>query len=153
MRDFNDADREKKSKRISTDANPADFPAEVLQRLEVKIRDSLKEGYLPCAVAFKIADEEKVPRIAVGNLTDRLGHRITNCQIGCFKVDKTFFDDTTLKTNDVIIGELTKLKEKDELTCISVFELAKKLNAAPMLVGNTASLKGLKVRKCQLGCF
>jgi len=153
MRDFNDTDRNKKSGRIQAKTNPANLPATKSKILEEKVKASLKDGYLPCGIAFKIAYEENVPKIAVGETADRLGHRITNCQIGCFKVDKTVFDDTALKTNDEIISGIEKLKDADELTCEKVFELAKELKVAPMLLGNTATLKGWKVRRCQLGCF
>ena len=153
MRDFNDADKKKKMKRVQTQENLNKLPTAQTERLETRVKASLKGGYLPCGIAFKIAAEENIPRIAVGEMADKIGHRITDCQIGCFKVDKTVFDDTNLKSNEAMISRLETLKEKDELTCTNVFELAKELKATPMAVGNTASLRGWKVRNCQLGCF
>lgn len=52
--------------------------------LENEIRDSLVDGRLPCAVAFKIARELKVPPKQVGDAANRLNIKITSCQLGCF---------------------------------------------------------------------
>ena len=52
--------------------------------LEEKIKSSLVNGKLPCAVAFKIAKELKVSPREVGETADKLGIRIARCQLGCF---------------------------------------------------------------------
>lgn len=52
--------------------------------LEDKIKSSLVNGKLPCAVAFKIAKELKVSPRQVGDKANQLSIRICNCQLGCF---------------------------------------------------------------------
>jgi hypothetical protein len=52
--------------------------------LEAKIKSSLVEGKLPCAVAFKIAKELKVSSREVGQAANKLAIKISNCQLGCF---------------------------------------------------------------------
>jgi len=52
--------------------------------LEQKIKSSLVEGKLPCAVAFKIARELKISPGEVGRAANRLSIKICNCQLGCF---------------------------------------------------------------------
>jgi len=52
--------------------------------LEAKIKESLVDGKLPCAVAFKIARELKVSPREVGKTADKLSIKICNCQLGCF---------------------------------------------------------------------
>jgi len=52
--------------------------------LEEKIKSSLVEGKLPCAVAFKIAKELKVSPREVGQAANKLAIKICNCQLGCF---------------------------------------------------------------------
>ncbi len=84
MRSFGEADRKKKKTRIQIQENPGNLSNAVLSQLEDTVKASLNDGYLPCAVAFKIAKEAQVPKIAVGEMTDRLGIRVTYCQIGCF---------------------------------------------------------------------
>jgi len=52
--------------------------------LDKKIQDSLVEGKLPCAVAFKIAQELKVAPKEVGEACNRLKIKVRSCQLGCF---------------------------------------------------------------------
>lgn len=52
--------------------------------LEKKIKLSLVDGRLPCAVAFRIARELKVSPRDVGDAANRLSVKISRCQLGCF---------------------------------------------------------------------
>ena len=52
--------------------------------LEEKVTASLVDGQLPCAVAFKIAKELKIGLWEVGETTDKLGIKISSCQLGWF---------------------------------------------------------------------
>ena len=52
--------------------------------LEKKIKSSLVEGKLPCAIAFKVAKELKVSPSEVGEAANRLSVKISSCQLGCF---------------------------------------------------------------------
>jgi hypothetical protein len=52
--------------------------------LEEKITSSLANDRLPCTTAFKIAQELKVSLREVGETTDKLGIKISSCQLGCF---------------------------------------------------------------------
>ncbi|MDO8490729.1 MAG: hypothetical protein Q7T04_01780 [Dehalococcoidia bacterium] len=53
-------------------------------QLEVKIKASLVKGRLPCPVAFKIADEMKVSKKEIGETCNKLGIKVSSCQLGCF---------------------------------------------------------------------
>ncbi|GAI11094.1 unnamed protein product, partial [marine sediment metagenome] len=75
MRDFNETDKKKKKARIQIPENPANLSKEKLLQLEDKVKASLKDGYLSCPIAWKIAKEADVPKIAVGEITDRLSIR------------------------------------------------------------------------------
>jgi hypothetical protein len=39
------------------------------------------------------------------------------------------------------------------LTCSTVFELARRLKKKPLKLSEAANVLGLKIRDCQLGCF
>ncbi len=52
--------------------------------LEEKVKSSLVDGSLSCAVALKIARELKVSPREVGETADKLGIKIGKCQLGCF---------------------------------------------------------------------
>jgi len=154
MRDFNDTDRNKKKNRIKLKENPANLTPAAYAQLETLVKKSIKDGYLPCPVAFKIAREARVPGIAIGEITDRLGVRITDCQIGCFKVEKTVSKGSAgEKLDKKIPGILEDLSKNDELTCARIFSLAREYKCAPLEIADIANNRKLKVQKCQLGCF
>ena len=154
MRSFVEADRKKKNIRIQLQENPGNPSDEVLSQLEDVVKASLKVGYLPCAVAFKIAKAAQVPKVAVGGMTDKLGIRVTDCQTGCFKVDKTIHDNSAHEDpDDGIVSGLNALKENNELTCANVFDLAQQLKSTPMAIADVANLRNLKINSCQLGCW
>jgi len=153
-RNFNDTDRDKKKARITLPDNTAGLSTEQLAGVEGKVHDSLTNGYLPCVMAFTIAKDLGVPVVAVGQVADNIGHRITGCQIGCFKVEKTPRDDVrSEQVDEKIIDEVETLDKRGELTCAAVFELANRHHLKPLVVADAANLKHLKIHNCQLGCF
>ena len=154
MRNFSEADKQKKQARIQTEENPGNLSKELLLHLEDMVKASLKDGYLSCPTAWRIAKEANVPKIAVGKITDRLGIRIANCQIGCFKVDKTIHDNLAHKKIDnTIVTTLETLEKNHELTCAKVFDLALQQKLTPMAIADVANLRNWKIHSCQLGCF
>ena len=52
--------------------------------LEDEMRASLVDGRLPCAVAFKISENQGVGRRTVGDMANKLDIKIAKCQLGCF---------------------------------------------------------------------
>jgi hypothetical protein len=155
MRKFDEADREKKGTRIQIQENPANLSGEMVMRLENTVKSSLKDGYLPCPAAWKIAREADVPKIAVGEVADRLGIRVTDCQLGCFKVEKTPYDESNQKSSidAEIAARIETLGESNKLTCENVFTLAKEMKLPPMAIADAVNNLDLKIRQCQLGCF
>jgi hypothetical protein len=154
MREFNETDKKRKKTRIEIPENPAGLSPEKLAELEESVKSSLKNGYLACPVAWTLAKKDDVPRIAVGAMTDKIGFRITDCQLGCFKVDKTLYSEPPREIlNPEMIAELERLDNDKQLTCEKAFELSAKYGQKPMVVGNEASARNIKIRNCQLGCF
>ena len=154
IQDFNEADQAKKRARIRIQENPDNLSKEELSQLESTVKASLKGGYLSCPVAWRIAKDANVTKVAVGEIADRLGIRVTDCQIGCFKIEKTLYDNPDHKNIDAeILTILETLKENDQLTCAKVFELARQFKLKPIAIANEASTRGLKILGCQLGCF
>ena len=154
MRYFIDADREKKTARIAVTANPDNLSPENLLKLEDKVKASLASGYLPCPVAWQIAEDSGVSRIAVGEVADRLGIRVTDCRLGCFSVYKIpFANEMQPNIPDGLIEVLETYREKKRIDCPEVFALAEKFGLIPLSVSREAAARGLKVLGCQLGCF
>lgn len=154
MRNFKEADRKKKDQRIHLPENPGNLSMEIIAELENTVKVSLIEGHLSCPVAWRIAKDQNVPRIAIGEIADRLDIRITNCQLGCFNVDKTPHDTSVHKNiSGQDIALLETLYKKDQLTCAMVFDIARQFNLKPIDVSNEMSARGMKIHSCQLGCF
>jgi len=154
MRDFNEKDRKKKTARIQLGENPANLPPETLVRLESAVKAALRDGYLPCPLGLKIAKDMAIPDIAVGGIMDKMGVRITDCQLGFFKVDKILPSDSAPQDPAAeIAAGLRELDAAGNLTCSATFELARRLKTTPMKVSKTANILGLKIRSCKLGCF
>jgi biotin operon repressor len=54
------------------------------QDLKEKIRAAAPEGKLPCAAAFKLAEQLGISRKEMGELLNELKIKVTQCQLGCF---------------------------------------------------------------------
>lgn len=153
-RDFNEQDKKKKRVRIQLSENPANLPQETLEKLEAAVTAALREGYLPCPVAWRIAKDFNIPRIAVGAVMDKRGVRVTDCQIGFFRVDKTPYQgNAPQQPSQELAAGLRGLDASDRMTCSAVFELARQVKTTPLKVAEAANILELKIRSCQLGCF
>ena len=154
MRDFNDADRTKKSRRIELPENPGNLSEEALSLLEQAVKGAVKEGYLACPAGWRVARDRGVSRLDVGAMMDRLGIRVTDCQLGCFTVSKTAYTGApAAPLSAEVVRRVEALGAKDELTCASAFALAGELGIAPLSIADAANALGYKIRQCQLGCF
>jgi hypothetical protein len=154
MRDFNDADRKKKNLRIRLPDNPGKLSGEVLSRLEDAVKAVGKEGHIACPAGWKLAKNVGVSRLDVGAMIDKLGLRVTDCQLGCFKESKTpHAGSVTEPVGEEVARCVEALQEEGELTCPNVFALAGELNVKPLSVVGAANVRGYKLRQCQLGCF
>lgn len=154
MRDFSDADRKKKSGRIKLPDNPGNLSVEALSLLENAVKAVVKDGYVTCPSGWKVAADAGVSRLDVGAMIDKLGIRIRDCQLGCFTVDKASHTGSATETfSEEAARRVAALSEKGELTCSSVFSLARELDVKPMSIADVANVRGYKIRQCQLGCF
>ncbi|MFH1032012.1 MAG: hypothetical protein V1767_05580 [Chloroflexota bacterium] len=154
MRNFGEVDKLKKQSRIKLEENPGNLSQELAQHLEEMVKATLKGGYLSCPTAWRIAKEAKVSKIAVGQTADKLGVRVTDCQLGCFKVDKIIHDKIApKKIDDSINATLATMEKNNNLTCEKVFELALRLKIKPMVIADIANFRNMKIQCCQLGCF
>ena len=49
-----------------------------------KLKEAAKDGRISCAMAQKLAADNKVSLKVVGALLDEMKIKITQCQLGCF---------------------------------------------------------------------
>ncbi len=154
MRDFGDADREKKRARIQLPDNPDNLSAEALAHLESAVKAAGSGGSVACPAAWRLARDAGVSRLAVGARIDALGLRVTDCQLGCFRVGKTpAAGPASGAVESRLAHRVEALGEAKALTCASAFALAQELAIPPRAVADAANAGGHKLRQCQLGCF
>ncbi|MBW1679555.1 MAG: hypothetical protein JRJ08_05365 [Deltaproteobacteria bacterium] len=74
------------------------------EKIAAAVRSCVQEGRLPCASAFKIAQELSAQPIEIGRTADLLEIRISKCQLGLFdygstkkNVKSSHFDDQDLE--------------------------------------------------------
>lgn len=54
-------------------------------QLEKVILEKAKDGKIPCAVCFKIADDLGIPKKEVTKVLNEMKIKISQCQLGCFE--------------------------------------------------------------------
>jgi hypothetical protein len=52
--------------------------------MKARIKAEAPEGRIPCAAAFRLAQELSLSRQDLGELLNELKIKITQCQLGCF---------------------------------------------------------------------
>jgi len=55
------------------------------KKLEEAIKSKAKDGKIPCAVCFKIAEDLGISKRDLGKTLNELNVRISQCQLGCFE--------------------------------------------------------------------
>jgi len=54
-------------------------------KIEEIIKEKAKEGRLPCAMCFKIAEDFGISKKEVGKILNEMKVKISQCQLGCFE--------------------------------------------------------------------
>ena len=55
------------------------------KKLEETILAKSKEGKLPCAICFKIAEDFGISKKEMGKILNEIKIKISQCQLGCFE--------------------------------------------------------------------
>lgn len=126
--------------------------------LENEIRANLRDGKLPCAVAWRVAERIGVARGAVGEMADRLDIRISHCQLGLFGYgEKRLGEHKIVKPPETLhpaLADTIRGAARDgRVTCAQLFEIAERLGRPPIDASAHAEALGIKIAQCQLGCF
>ncbi len=124
--------------------------------LKEYILEQAKEGELPCALAFEIADKKGMPIEDIGNYADLLEIRLTKCQLGLFgytpnkkKVTPVHPSDSGLK--NAIESALTPAEGC--LSCKNAWHIASTQKCKKMDVSCACEAMKIKITNCQLGAF
>jgi hypothetical protein len=55
------------------------------KKLEEVIKERAKNGKLPCAVCFKVAEDFGIPKKELTKVLNEMKIKISRCQLGCFE--------------------------------------------------------------------
>ncbi|MBS3907773.1 MAG: hypothetical protein KGZ49_12135 [Syntrophaceae bacterium] len=55
------------------------------EKIEKTILEKSKDGKIPCAMCFKIAEDFGISKREMGQILNEINIRISQCQLGCFE--------------------------------------------------------------------
>lgn len=124
------------------------------QEIAARIKDSLTEGRLLCASAFKIARRLEVSPQQVREMADELNVKISRCQLGLFGYGS---EGKPLEPMQEVEGKLEARIRcrvvEGELPCATAWDIASELTMKRIDVARAAEGLGIRITQCQLGCF
>ena len=124
------------------------------ERIKDQIDRRAKNNTLPCARAFKIADELNVSAAEVGKTADLLEIMLVKCQLGLFgySPEKKIVKPQTPENQNmesIIRDSLVDGK----LSCERAWEISRSLDVPKMTVSAVCEHLKIKIAPCQLGAF
>ncbi|MCK4570351.1 hypothetical protein KAT84_00230 [Candidatus Bipolaricaulota bacterium] len=127
-----------------------------MSEIESTVLSSLRDARLPCAFAFRIADENGWTPAQVGAEADRLDVRISRCQLGLFGYDsfrqKGFVQRFAAVPGDVTVS-LRAVEVDEGIACAALWRIAEEHGLPRVAIACAAETIGLRITPCQLGCF
>ncbi len=129
------------------------------------LRGRLREGRLPCAEAFALAHELGIAPLDVAAAAEAQGARIGWCQLGLFgalrKHERRAAGLPEEERPAAGAGEVpAALREQIEaacedgrLPCARAWAVARRLGLERPAVARAADALGVRISRCQLGCF
>ena len=55
------------------------------KKLEEAIKGKAKDGKIPCAICFKMAEDFGISKRELGQILNEIDITISQCQLGCFE--------------------------------------------------------------------
>lgn len=128
------------------------------EKLMQALRDRLEDGRLPCNQAFAVAQTLGIDPLTVGMTANEAGIRVSRCQLGLFGYGpKAQGKHKIVRPMDEVperlAARLRAEAEGDGITCTAVWKAADGLGFKRIEASSAVEAMGLKVSRCQLGCF
>ena len=124
--------------------------------LHRRLEPYLREGRLPCATAFDLARKWRIAPLALAEQSAEAGVRIGWCQLGLFVGARKGEKGWPAGPLDLPPGVEEALRgalEEGCLPCARAWALAKRLGLERLPMGQMANSLGVRISRCQLGCF
>ncbi|MGB9723176.1 MAG: hydrogenase maturation protease [Chloroflexia bacterium] len=129
--------------------------AEAEPDLAAAVREQTVEGRLPCAAAFRLARKWHLSPRQAAEFAAGLGVRLGWCQLGLFAGPKK--GDRPPPEVEAVSPALRQAVEEGleegRLPCARAWAIAKRLHLERLAVGRAAEALGIRISRCQLGCF
>jgi hypothetical protein len=135
-------------------------------RIHQAILEHLEDGKLPCNHAFALAHRLDVDPLSVGLTANEAGIRISRCQLGLFGYGpKAEGKHKIVHPMDQVPERLAaRLRAEAEsssqaqagekgITCTAIWRVADGLGYRRIEASSAVEAMGIKVSRCQLGCF
>ena len=124
------------------------------QEIAARIKDSLTEGRLPCASAFRVARRLGVRPQQVGEVADELAVKISRCQLGLFGYwPKGKPLEPVQEVEGGLEARIRGGVVEGGLPCVAAWDIAGELTMKRIDVARAAESLGIRITQCQLGCF
>lgn len=123
------------------------------EAVEAVLREA-KEGKLPCAKAFKVAEEAGVEPSEVGLAADLNDISIVKCQLGLYGYGpegKKIIPAVSV-TPEIESAIRAGLAE-GKLPCLTAWNIASRSKVKKMDISSACEALGIKISRCQLGAF
>jgi len=128
------------------------------ERMHQAILGHLEDGKLPCTQAHAVAHILGVSPLEVGTAATKADIRISRCQLGLFGYGPKAKGKHKIvhPMEDVperLAARLRALAKEDGISCIAIWQTADKLGYQRLEASSAVEAMGLRVSRCQLGCF
>jgi hypothetical protein len=128
------------------------------ERLRQALQDHLEDGKLPCSQAFAIARTLGEKPLVVGFAASELEIRISRCQLGLFgfgpkSKGKHKIVHPMDEVPERLAARLRASASENGITCTAVWNVADDLGYQRLEASSAVEAMGLRVTRCQLGCF
>jgi hypothetical protein len=128
------------------------------ERLLQAMQDRLEDGKLPCSRAFAIARKLGLEPLAVGFAATDADIRISRCQLGLFGYGPKAEGKHKIvhAMDDVperLAAHLRAEADEQGITCTAIWQVAEELELKRLEASSAVEAMGLRVSRCQLGCF
>jgi hypothetical protein len=128
------------------------------EKLMEAMQGRLEDGKLPCNQAFAVAKTLDVEPLTVGMTANDAEIHISRCQLGLFgygpKAEgKHKIVHAMDEVPERLAARLRAEADGDSITCAMIWKVADALGFKRIEASSAVEAMGLKVSRCQLGCF
>ena len=128
------------------------------EKLKKAMQDRLEDGRLACNQAFAIARTLGMEPLTVGMAANDTDIRISNCQLGLFGYGPKAEGKHKIvhpmdEVPERMAARLRAAADGENITCTAVWKVADGLGYRRIEASSAVEAMGLKVSRCQLGCF